>query len=267
MTKLFVVAAFATVFIASGIESQAQLNLYFAPIDCREHAESSDGIPETPEIAVTIDSSLISPDIYADEQLSLEAWKQWTVVDNFSFGKDRGALSMIADMNALHPFFRDKVNELIIRCKKQGIELAIVETYRTHAKQNEYRSMGRKYTNSTGGKSKHQYGLAVDVVPMVNGVAVWDNVWLWKKVGVAGEKLGLRWGGRWKKPYDPGHFEWTGGLNSTHLSAGRLPAIPREKYPCIEEDILNLRNYWSQWERLQQEVLSGKRRETNVSAN
>ena len=34
------------------------------------------------------------------------------------------------------------------------------------------KGMGRKYTNSAGGKSKHQYGLAVDVVPIVNGTAV-----------------------------------------------------------------------------------------------
>jgi hypothetical protein len=266
MIKLSVVAVFATVFAVFAFESHGQPSMQFAPIDCREHTEIFN---EIPEIAVTIDSSLISEDTFVENAAALiEPWKQWAVVDNFSFGKDRGALSMIADMNALHPFFRDKVNELIIRCRKQGIQLAIVETYRTHAKQNEYRSMGRKYTNSTGGRSKHQYGLAVDVVPMVNGVAVWDNVWLWKKVGMTGEKLGLRWGGRWKKPYDPGHFEWTGGLNSTHLSAGRLPAIPKEKYPCIDEDIHTLRNYWSQWERLQQEVLSGKSRETtNVSAN
>src|SRR5690606_17227975 len=117
-----------------------------------------------------------------------------------------------------------------------------------HAKQNEYRGMGRKYTNSIGGKSKHQYGLAVDVVPIIDSIAVWDNVALWRKIGVTGESLGLRWGGRWKKPYDPGHFEWTGGLTSVHLSSGQLPVIPAERYPCIEEDLQLLRKFWSEWE-------------------
>jgi hypothetical protein len=50
---------------------------------------------------------------------------------------------------------------------------------------------------------------------------------LWKKVGAVGEQLGLRWGGRWRNPYDPGHFEWTGGLSSYHLSNGLLPYLPK----------------------------------------
>jgi hypothetical protein len=76
---------------------------------------------------------------------------------------------------------------------------------------------------------------------------------LWLKIGVEGEKLGLRWGGRWRKPYDPGHFEWTGGLTSVHLSHGELPPIPKcdELYPCIHEDIKHLRKYWSAWENAQ----------------
>jgi len=139
------------------------------------------------------------------------AWKAWTTVENFTYGKDRGSLPMIADLNSLHPYFRDRVHELINACKAQGIELAVVESFRTHAKQSEYFGMGRKYTRSKGGKSKHQYGLAVDVVPVVDGVAQWDDIRLWRRIGVIGERMGLRWGGRWKAPYDPAHFEWTGG--------------------------------------------------------
>jgi hypothetical protein len=113
--------------------------------------------------------------------------------------------------------------------------------------------MGKKYTSSGAGRSKHQYGLAIDVVPVVKSVAVWDNAALWRKVGVIGEKLGLRWGGRWKKPYDPGHFEWTGGLSSSHLHAGHLPNLPAfaQNYPCLQEDLEILRKYWSEWETSQ----------------
>jgi D-alanyl-D-alanine carboxypeptidase len=173
-----------------------------------------------------------------------EAWKHWARVENYTFGKDRGNLPMIADLNALHPYFRDKITTLISLCKAKGIELAIVESYRTHSKQNEYQSMGKKYTRSGGGKSKHQYGLAVDVVPVIDSVAQWDNTKLWRKVGVIGEQLGLRWGGRWKSLYDPGHFEWTGGLSSYHLSMGQWPQIPKaNNYPCLEEEIAQLTDY------------------------
>lgn len=184
---------------------------------------------------------------------TLNGWKNWLLVGNNTFGKNRGDMQMITDVNALHPYFRDKVLDLIENCKAKGIELAFVETYRTHAKQNEYKGMGKKYTRSGGGKSKHQYGLAVDVVPIVNGEAQWDNKALWLKIGVTGEKLGLRWGGRWRHPFDPGHFEWTGGLNTTTLSAGSRPFIAQEKelYPCLEEDLTLLRKYWKEWEAVQ----------------
>jgi hypothetical protein len=183
-----------------------------------------------------------------------EAWKDWKTVENHTFGKDRGNLPMIADLRSLHPFFRDKISQLIRNCKAKGIQLAIVESYRTHAKQSEYYSMGRKYTRSTGGKSKHQYGLAVDVVPVIDSVAQWDNVVLWRKVGVEGEKLGLRWGGRWRSPYDPAHFEWSGGLTTYELGAGALPPIPAkvaEQYPCLTDDVAELKKHWEVWESLQ----------------
>ena len=186
-------------------------------------------------------------------------WKRWATVENYSFGKDRGGMPMIADLNALHPYFRDKIFELIRICKSKGIDLAVVESFRTHAKQNEYKSMGKKYTRSSGGSSKHQYGLAVDVVPIIDSVADWHNYAVWKKVGAVGEKLGLRWGGRWKHMYDPGHFEWTGGLSSYHLATGKFPKLPKPQlYPCLEEDLLQLTSYWQSWETEQSTFASQK---------
>jgi hypothetical protein len=187
-------------------------------------------------------------------------WQKWRVVENFSFGKDRGSLPMIADLQSLHPYFRDQIIELIAQCKKKGVELAVVEAYRTHAKQNEYKSMGKKYTRSAGGHSKHQYGLAVDVVPVVDSVAQWNNHALWKKVGLVGERLGLRWGGRWRHPYDPGHFEWTGGLSSYHLAQGKFPSIPpKHTYPCVEEDLASLQKFWGLWETEQSALVKKNR--------
>ena len=192
------------------------------------------------------------PEINID---TIDTWKKWSIVENYSFGKNRGSIPMITELNALHPYFRDKISELIQICKLKGINLVVVETFRTRSKQNEYKSMGKKYTRSVGGSSKHQYGLAVDLVPIVDSVAVWDNVALWRKIGIVGEKLGLRWGGRWKHPYDPGHFEWTGGLNSNHFAASVFPKIPaKENYPCAQEDIHTLKSYWAAWETEQSAI-------------
>lgn len=189
-----------------------------------------------------------------------ELWKTWQLVENHTFGKDRGGIPMIADLQALHPYFRDKIIALIELCRAKGIELAVVESYRTHAKQSEYFRMGRKYTRSKGGKSKHQYGLAVDVVPVINGEAEWDDKLLWKKIGATGESLGLRWGGRWKAPYDPAHFEWTGGFTTYHLTSGTFPPVPKkENYPCIEEDLEFLQKSWEAWEVEQSSVARNAR--------
>ena len=209
-------------------------------------------IPFTESHSLVVDELLKSLTLLPSSEVKMDTvdpWKKWRLVENYSFGKDRGSIPMITELHALHPYFRDKISELIQVCKAKGIELAVVETFRTRSKQNEYKSMGRKYTRSGGGSSKHQYGLAVDLVPVVDSVAVWDNVALWRKIGVAGEKLGLRWGGRWKIPYDPGHFEWTGGLNSNHFASGIYPVIPvKENYPCVQEDIHKLKLYWAAWE-------------------
>lgn len=230
---------------------KAQVNPLFAPFDCRKHIESfDDPVPEpfVAEIGAADDTvRFVDNDAWTEEATN---WRKWSFVENFAFGKDRGGLTMITDLNALHPYFRDRVVALIKACRAKGIELAVVETYRTHAKQDEYRSMGKAYTNSGAGRSKHQYGLAVDVVPVVKGVPVWHNTTLWRRVGTTGERLGLRWGGRWRKPYDPGHFEWTGGIATASLYAGALPEVPwaSRDYPCLEEDLSTLRKYWNAWE-------------------
>lgn len=196
---------------------------------------------------------------------SMLAWHEWELVDNYTFGKDRGSIQMITDLKALHPIFRDYIRQLISTCKKMGIELAVVESFRTATKQAEYFGMGKKFTRSAGGQSKHQYGLACDVVPIVHGEPRWDDKALWRKIGVAGEKLGLRWGGRWRSIYDPAHFEWTGGFSFVELSMGLQPIQKVSSYPCLKEDVYRLKKFWYAWEEKQK--LLTKKNEDESSFN
>jgi peptidoglycan L-alanyl-D-glutamate endopeptidase CwlK len=200
------------------------------------------------------------PEVIPD---TVDLWMQWKTVGNYTFGKNRGDIDMICDLSALHPYFRDKVIELIANCRANGIELAVVETYRTVAKQNEYKQLGKIYTRSSGGRSRHQYGLAVDVVPVLDSVPSWHNEAVWKKVGAVGEKLGLRWGGRWRHPYDPGHFEWSGGMSSASMEAGHLPRVPNAavNYPCLADDLNALQEYWGRWETEQKGAFVAKAEE------
>lgn len=113
---------------------------------------------------------------------------------------------IVNDLHILHPAFRNKVVMLLYECKKEGIDLKIVETYRTHERQDALKR--KKLTNLSGGCSKHQHFLAIDVVPIVNKLPRWYDDTLWVKIGRIGEAQGLRWGGRWKKLKDNGHFEY-----------------------------------------------------------
>ena len=192
---------------------------------------------------------------------TVDAWKRWELVENYSFGANRGRIPMIADLQSLHPYFRDKVLELIRVCHSRGIEIAVVETYRTATKQNEYRAMGRRYTRVGAGFSNHQYGLAVDIVPVIKSVPQWNNIRLWKKLGPIGERLGLRWGGRWGRFFDPGHFEWAPGVATYHLMQGKFPTVPNVSlYPCLAEDLKELQRHWRSWE-MEQSAFVRKERE------
>jgi hypothetical protein len=207
-------------------------------------------LPDVLKNASALDSAKARHSLVFALEDTIVGWRNWKSVGNYTFDKNRGDIPMITDLNSLHPYFRDKIIELIIKCKAKGIELAVVEGYRTRAKQSEYQSLGKKFTRTGAGKSKHQYGLAVDLVPIVNGKAQWHNKALWLKIGVVGERLGLRWGGRWRKLYDPGHFEWTGGLEPEDLIAGKSPIIPKqdERYPCLLHDLNLLNKFWTSLE-------------------
>lgn len=140
-------------------------------------------------------------------------------------------------LEVLHPVFKYKLQQFLDSCKRACIELDIIETYRTNKTQNNYyHKKGRKVTRLKAGQSKHQHGLAVDVVPVVNGKWEWNNRKIWKTIGSIGEYYGLRWGGRWKNPYDPSHFEMT-------FSAANI---------CITSDeqteLSLIKDYWKQLE-------------------
>ena len=105
--------------------------------------------------------------------------------------------------------------------KAAGIDFVLTCTYRSSDEQNRLYAQGRtkagkKVTNAKGGQSKHNAvnvaGLpaskAFDVVLMINGKPEWSGSHLsWAKLGTIGEKVGLNWGGAWKKFRDLPHFE------------------------------------------------------------
>jgi len=55
---------------------------------------------------------------------------------------------------------------------------------------------GRIVTNAMGGQSAHNYGYAVDLVPVFHGKAIWDTEHpIWLELGDFGQARGLQWYG------------------------------------------------------------------------
>ena len=126
----------------------------------------------------------------------------------------------------LNPLVRHLAQRHIEECKKVGIDLLIYCTYRDNEAQNDLYSQGRTkpgniVTNARGGDSAHNYRIAYDCVPLVNGKAAWSNTALYKQVAEIGKKLGLEWAGDWKSFKEFPHFQYTGGLTIAELKAGK----------------------------------------------
>jgi len=99
---------------------------------------------------------------------------------------------------------RPMMDVFLANVAKANIDWLVTCTLRTMAEQAALYAQGRTtpgliVTHAPPGESAHQYGLALDGVPIVNGKPDWlasDPVWL--DVGEIGEAAGLEWAGRWK---------------------------------------------------------------------
>jgi peptidoglycan L-alanyl-D-glutamate endopeptidase CwlK len=137
----------------------------------------------------------------------------------------------------LHPIVQKMALTFQQQCKEAGIEVLITSTYRDAASQNalyaigrtvkganptKARPMGKRVTNAKGGQSVHNYRLALDFVPIINGKAIWNNLELFKRCGEIAEKIGFTWSGRWTKFPEMAHIQYTQGLSLADLQAGKM---------------------------------------------
>lgn len=106
--------------------------------------------------------------------------------------------------------FRPLAIELLARCVEAGIPVMVVDTLRTPAEHAQNLANGVSWTKH----SKHLDGDAIDICPyevyQLHGPDKlrWQSDPVWQRLGAIGEALGLRWGGRWTKTPDLGHFEY-----------------------------------------------------------
>ncbi len=120
----------------------------------------------------------------------------------------------------LHPAIRDKARRFLHLAEKQGIKLRITDGVRTFQEQDNLYAQGRTkpgkiVTNAKAGESYHNYGLAIDVVPMVNGKPNYKDDY--QKIAKIGKSLGFVWGGDFKTIKDQPHFQYSFGHSIAKL--------------------------------------------------
>lgn len=130
------------------------------------------------------------------------------------------------NINDLHSKVTAMASEFINRCKAAGIDVIITSTYRDIESQNALYEQGRslpgkKVTNAKGGQSYHNWKVAFDFCPIVNGKPAWNDTALFTKCGEIAESVGLEWAGRWVKFKELAHCQYTGGLTIADFQAGK----------------------------------------------
>lgn len=129
-------------------------------------------------------------------------------------------------LSDLNPKVAALCSEFINSCKKQNIDIIITSTYRDSESQNALYAQGRtapgnKVTNAKGGQSFHNWKVAFDFCPIVNGKAMWNDMALYTKCGEIAETVGLEWAGRWVKFKETAHCQYTGGLTLADFQSGK----------------------------------------------
>jgi len=146
-------------------------------------------------------------------------------------------------INLLHPAIRHEVLKVYEYINNnlfgKNIRLRFAHTLRTFNEQEALYAIGRtkpgkKVTNAKAGQSIHNYGLAFDIVILIDknndGIfetASWntlsdddkDGTPDWVEAVAYLKKLGWVWGGNWKSFPDYPHFEKTFGHNWKSLQA------------------------------------------------
>jgi hypothetical protein len=98
-------------------------------------------------------------------------------------------------MALLEPVTRAAVQAIISDADEMGIPMMAFETYRSQELQQIYFRRGVTKLQNVG---VHHYGLACDIVKVVDGEPSWDGSFDF--LGELAQKHGLIWGGDWGEP-------------------------------------------------------------------
>lgn len=115
-------------------------------------------------------------------------------------------------LSEVMPELSRRVRQIISAASLKGVTLEVTQGYRTFAEQDALWARGRStagppVTDAKGGQSYHNYGLAVDLCPCKGGEPDWDDARAFQLVGELALRVGLEWGGTWKKSLNRPHVQ------------------------------------------------------------
>ena len=142
----------------------------------------------------------------------------------------------MAHLDDLRPKTKKLCELWIEECRKNGINLVVTQTFRSPELQEAYYSQGRELleivnlkrkkvgldkitekenkivTKAAPGKSPHNWKMAWDFVPLVDGKPAWNRLDLFDKAGAIARKMNyqgysLEWGGDFKTIKDKPHIQ------------------------------------------------------------
>lgn len=130
---------------------------------------------------------------------------------------------MSRDLHDLKSEVRPLVDSFLAAGLAEGIDILVTCTLRTNEEQAALYAQGRTtpgivVTHAKAGQSAHNYGLAIDVVPIVNGKPDWIGAHpIWQQVGRLGQAAGLEWAGGPDYPFhELAHFQLPNWKNFAH---------------------------------------------------
>lgn len=137
----------------------------------------------------------------------------------------------ISRIDTIHPLLRRELRTIYSEiCQRLtgGVFCRFTSVFRTISEQDKLYNQRPRVTWAKGGKSYHNYGLAVDICLITTDgkTAIWDTnkdfdsdlIPDWMECVSVFKKYGWDWGGDWKKPKtDNPHFQKTFGYSVDEL--------------------------------------------------
>lgn len=142
----------------------------------------------------------------------------------------------VCSLQLLEPGTRSRVCAIIADARAEGVSVVAFETYRSRERQAELFKRGATQLRDVG---THHYGLACDIVRVVDGQATWEGDYGF--LGRLARVHGLIWGGDWGQPHlrhtfiDAAHVQRCNVAHQEMLFAGAW--YPDERYDPYDDSL------------------------------